>query len=137
MGSLSLNMKVTALGFLPCLALAKHVKVVYKINHDNREDMLDSVNDVIDGVSGSPNRKPSSNYYVSGDMIINHGVINHGAEASHDDRLPNYGHWFVKCFLNDSQKRRFQDLDDGEMEISEDSKPVMRTNVTMQGDKDS
>merc|ERR1712048_1048431 len=93
MGSVISIMKLTTLATLPGLLFAKNIKLQYKLEKDDIQDML---------LGGG---EAGDNYYIQGDMVVNHGTINQGNGGRGGEEVDvKFGRWFAKCFMNDSQK---------------------------------
>merc|ERR1712178_425402 len=85
----SVKMKLVISAFLPYLVFSQNVKLSGKL-------YAEALNNAFGGDS----------YYVQGDMIVNHGVINEAEGNNHGRReiQPKFGMWFTKCFLSEEQR---------------------------------
>merc|ERR1711972_333482 len=87
----SVKMKLVISAFLPYLVFSQNVKLSGKLD-------AEALNNAFGG----------DNYYVQGDMIVNHGVINEAEGNDHGRKeiKPKFGMWFTKCFLNKEQREK-------------------------------
>merc|ERR1712178_96974 len=87
----SVKMKLVISAFLPYLVFSQNVKLSGKLD-------AEALNNAFGGDS----------YYVQGDMIVNHGVINEAEGNDHGRKeiKPRFGMWFTKCFLSKEQREK-------------------------------
>merc|ERR1712079_52444 len=86
----SVKMKLVISTFLPYLVFSQNVKLSGKLD-------AEALNNAFGGDS----------YYVQGDMIVNHGVINEAEGKNHgrEEIRPKFGTWFSKCFMSEEQRK--------------------------------